>query len=299
MKGSKTVLSQVCSVDVLRATRPLHRVASEEFCRAAKLHTSSKRPSKVPSELQTSVEEELKKLASNLHSPTSSIISPMSVGSMSPQSRLTFDEWKVKKDFEYSLFKVAVDRVIERQEETKQTLAELQHDKLQKAQLHYIDWRRRKAKEHKLKNKQMKQKQLQEQREKAENETKAKQTYVNWLRKQFDAINDERRLKEQMKEAKLQRKIEHQRLVAERKEAVDRNFKDWVKSKSVKTSVVKQPKPAKKAVRATVIAYSPNKPFHRVRSKKTSFEELSSITQQDFIESQGSFYVQHGRDRIV
>mmetsp|Transcript_9446 Transcript_9446/g.18178 ORF Transcript_9446/g.18178 Transcript_9446/m.18178 type:complete len:300 (-) Transcript_9446:1470-2369(-) len=281
MKGTSPVLRQVCSTDLLKASRPLHRVASEEYFRAAKLHSSSKRPSEVSSEMLASVEKELSRLVTNLHSPAGSVSPPLSVASLSPQSRLTFSEWKLKKDFEISLRRFAFDRVKQKQQEVRQSTEELKKSKEQRARENYESWLKRKTREGKLKKKNdNKQKRL-ELRLLQEKKAKARTHFIDWLKGSFKQLNEHKDVLKKQKDNERRRQRELERLAEERRKQADKCYKDWLKSKSAGLARV-EPKKEKAVSRkkASMLAYSPNKKTPVKKLVRKSIEEISSISQK-------------------
>lgn len=282
MKKSHPVLRQVCSNDLLKASRPLQRVASEEYLRAAKLHSLSKRPSEASSEMCMSIEKELSKLATNLHSPSCSISPPMSVASLSPMSKLTYNDWKLKKDFQSSLRRFAYERLKNQSYEARQSQEQFSKDRARRAKISYEDWAKRKAKESRLKKRQEKRQLRAEQRQKTEETEKARLHFIEWLKSSFVRLNEDKLQARQKKASDRRLKLERARLIEQRKTQARETYKQWVQSKTRKASPSKLPLTSPKTPKVSMLAYSPNKNLARSRHLRKSLDELSSISQKAF-----------------
>jgi hypothetical protein len=177
-----------------------------------------------------------------------------------------------------SLRHFAVERVQQQQTEVRQSQEELSRAKLQKAQESYADWRNAR-----LRNSEI-DRGVRNSSKGLKNGLRLRRRnepdFIEWLKGSFKLIDETQRLSKAKQAAAQRARQEQERKEEERRKHAEKNYQQWLKSKSHQV-LARNPaqNPVKKSKGPSVLAYSTNKKKLRSPSGRKAFEELSSISQ--------------------
>lgn len=194
--------------------------------------------------------------------------------------RVSFEEWRRRKEAEAKLRKHLGDEVVKEVQEKNQAKAEEQQAKKTTSQQLVDEWREKKRKDDadkKLKLQNEKQQKHEAERIRRE---EANVKYREWLRDNYIKLQEGKRLESEAKQRNRQKQHEEAAHAEDRRRLAEATFLKWLKSKQQNP-----PQPPKKSPREThksphlpfLLAYSPN---------RKRFETPSDLDYEDYDESE-------------